>query len=266
MFRKQHYWLFGAAVLAALVLIGLPERAATRFKLAVSSLFVPLFGLSQSADRAVEKAGSQVVPRADLLRENEQLRRENKELRLSLKQAQEVWRENAELRRQLAWQPQIPWKKRLGRVIGRDPANWWRMIHIDLGEADGVRANYPVVTPEGLVGRVLEAGAKRSQVVLLGDPKCRVSASVPEAKDCGVIVPSAAASWRNQYVELGYLSRNGDLKPGQAVYTSGMGGIFPPGILVGHIVDLHSDGLYVEGRVKLAVNFSALEEVWVLIP
>jgi rod shape-determining protein MreC len=266
MFRKQQYLIFGAAAHEAQILIGRPERAAARFKLAVSSLFLPLFGLSHSGDRLADKAGNQVVPRSDLLRENEQLRRENKELRLSLKQAEEVWRENTELRKQLAWRPQTPWKKRLGRVIGRDPANWWRMVHIDLGEQDGVRANYPVVTPEGLVGRVLEAGINRSQVVLLGDPKCRVSALVPEAKDSGVIVPTAAASWRNQFVELGYLSRNGDLKPGQAVITSGMGGIFPPGILIGQIVDLRGNGLYGEARVKLAVNFSGLEEVWVLAP
>jgi rod shape-determining protein MreC len=68
-------------------------------------------------------------------------------------------------------------------------------------------------------------------------------------------------------VELAYLSRNVELKPGQLVITSGLGGIFPAGLPVGSIADLRNvDGLYAEARVKLAVNFSALEEVWVLIP
>jgi rod shape-determining protein MreC len=267
MFRRQHYWIFGGVVLLALVFISLPERAANRFKLAINGLFIPLFALTQSADRATEKAGNVVIPRSDLIRENEQLRQENRELKLQLRQTEEVWRENQELRRQLAWRSQSRWKARLARVTGRDPANWWRTLHINVGEQDGIKANYPVVTPEGLVGRILEVGPNRSQVVLLGDSKCRVSALVPEARDSGVVTPSAAASWKNQFVELGYLSRTGELKPGQSVITSGMGGIFPPGIAIGQIVDLRSvDGLYVEARVKLAVNFSQLEVVWVLIP
>jgi len=267
MLRKQHYWIFGSTALLALFLLSLPARTANRFKLAVSGLFLPLFGISQPADRLAEKAGNLVLPRTALLQENEQLRAETQHLRLQLMQAQEVWRENQELRHALAWKKQAPWKPRLARVIGRDPANWWRTMHIDLGTRDGLQANYPVLTAEGLVGRVAEVGADRAQVVLLGDSKCRVSAAVPEAKDSGVIMPSAAAAWKNEFVELGYLSRTADLKPGQAVITSGLGGIFPPGILIGHIVDMRGiDGLYIEARVKLAVNFSSLEYLWVLLP
>jgi rod shape-determining protein MreC len=267
MFRKQHYWIFGGAVLVALVLLGLPESTVTRFKLAVSGLFLPLFGSSQAAGRVADKVGNAIIPRADLVTENTQLRRENQELRLLGRQAEEALRENQELRRQLAWRTQAKWKCRLARVVGREPSNWWRALQIDLGERDGMRPNFPVITPEGLVGRVLECGANRSQVVLVGDPKCRVSALVPEAHDSGVILPAGSASWRNQFVELSYLSRLGDLKPGQGVITSGMGGIFPAGIPIGQIVDLRSvESTYVEARVKLAVNFSSLDEVWVLLP
>ena len=68
-------------------------------------------------------------------------------------------------------------------------------------------------------------------------------------------------------VEMGYLARNANLKPGQAVVTSGLGGIFPRGIPVGLVVDSHTVeyGLYTVARVKLAANLSALEEVWVML-
>lgn len=267
MFRKQHYWIFGGAVLLALILIGLPAKTASRLKLAVSGFFLPLFGLSQSGGQLADQAGNAVVPRSDLLRENEQLRKENQQLGLQLMQTREVWRENEALRQALGWQKESPWNVRLVHVIGRDPANWWRTVHINAGLQHGVKLDAPVLCPDGLVGRVLEAGPTRSQVVLLGDPKCRVSALVPEARDSGVIIPSAAGSWKNHFVELGYLSRKSDLKPGQQVITSGLGGIFPKGIPIGRIADIRSiDGLYVEARVKLAVNLSALEEVWVLTP
>ena len=65
-----------------------------------------------------------------------------------------------------------------------------------------------------------------------------------------------------------FLPNNGNLKPGQTVVTSGMGGIFPPGIPIGKIADFHSAelGMLTEARVKLGANLSALEEVWVLFP
>ena len=58
----------------------------------------------------------------------------------------------------------------------RDPANWWRTVQIDLGSRDGIQTNQPVLTAEGLVGRVSSVSYVSSQVVLIGDPNCRVSA------------------------------------------------------------------------------------------
>src|SRR6266699_1400220 len=74
------------------------------------------------------------------------------------------------------WEQQHRWKSRLklAHVITRDPANWWRTVQIDLGSRDGLRTNLTVLTTEGLVGRVHSVGFTRSQVVLVGDPNCKV--------------------------------------------------------------------------------------------
>mgnify|MGYP000521883126 CR=1 FL=1 len=267
MFVKKSHWIFGGALILALTLLALPERLSHRLKVAVGSVFLPLFGLSSAADRLAGKSSSLTASRADLARENERLRAENQQLRFQIQQTQDVWRENQALRQSIGWQQQTQWKLRLARVIGRDPANWWRTLQLDLGEQEGVKPNYPVLSPAGLVGRILVTGPSRSQAVLLGDPKCRVAAQVPEAKDSGIIMPSSFAPINNEYVDLGYLSRHADLKPGQAVYTSGLGGIFPKGLLIGHIADIRSvDGLYLEARIRLAANLSDLAEVYVLFP
>ena len=86
------------------------------------------------------------------------------------------------------------------------------------------------------------------------------------AHDLGVINPGGPLE--NSLVDLTYLSGNANLKPGQEVVTSGEGGIFPPGIPVGQIVDSSQAefGLYTEARVKLSANLGALDEVWVLFP
>ena len=159
---------------------------------------------------------------------------------------------------------------KLARVVARDPANWWRTIKIDRGSRDGIVTNAPVLSVQGLVGRVSEVGYAQSQVVLVGDPDCRVSVLVADDKsrEQGVIAPSSSSPSDDTLVELGFISRNSKLTAGQLVVTSGQGGIFPPGIVVGQIADFRTVGygLYKEARVSLAVKMNALEEVWVKMP
>jgi rod shape-determining protein MreC len=154
-------------------------------------------------------------------------------------------------------------------VVARDPANWWRSLKIDLGARDGVVTNAPVLTAEGLVGRVSEVSFAQSQVVLLGDPDCRVAVMVEETREHGVIAPESAGPLDDSLVDIAFLlSRSSHLKAGQRIVTSGDGGIFPKGIRVGHVVDTRSVGygLYTEARAKLAVNVGTLEEVFVKLP
>jgi rod shape-determining protein MreC len=267
MLKKKHYLALGAVVLAALLIFSLPQRATSRLKLAVSSLFLPLFGLLNTAQQLPVAAADTVMPRSTLLREIGELRQQNEQLDIQMKQAAAIAQENDQLRALLGWQRQTPWRLKLANVVMRDPANWWRTVQIDLGSRDGIRENLPVLTSDGLVGRVAAVGLTRSQVVLLGDPYCRVSASVENpAHDIGIITASGPLDI--SLVELTYLSGNAVLKPGQNVVTSGEGGIYPPGIPIGQIVDSRTVefGLYTEARVKLSANLGTLEQVWVLFP
>lgn len=254
-------------MLLALVLLSLPSQTAARVKLALGSLFLPLFGLASSSQQLAGRAGDAIIPRGELIRQNEQLRRENQQLRMEAMQAEELARENARLRQLFAWQKQKPWNLKLGHVVLREPANWWRTVQIDLGSRDGLRPDLPVLTPEGLVGRIGTVHPTSAQVVLLGDPNCKVAAAVEnESRDMGIV--GAAGPFDHSLVAMEFLSRNAAVKPGQNVLTSGLGGVFPKGILIGKIVDSRSVeyGLYTEARVKLAANLNALEEVWVLMP
>ena len=266
--KRSQYFALGILILLTLVLLNLPSRTAAQFKLAISGIFIPLFGLAGSSQRLTEKAGSTVVPRQELLRQLEQLRKDRQELDIRTAQHDELARENNRLRQHLGLPKQYPWKLVLARVVARDPANWWRTLRIDAGLRDGVVTSSPVLTAEGLVGRVSEVGYGQSQVVLLGNPDCRVFALVEETRDQGVIAPSSSSPLDNVIVDLGFLSRNSKLSSGQRVVTSGLGGVFPKGILIGQIVDSRpvEFGLYGEARVALAVKMNALEEVWVKVP
>jgi rod shape-determining protein MreC len=251
--------------MVTLVVLKLPARTTSQLKSALSGLFLPFFGLSGSAENFAEKAGDALAPRSALLAQIEQLQTENQQLKLQVAQWEAAAKENARFRQYYGWDKQGNYKCKLARVIGRDPANWWRTLRIDKGLRDGVTTNCAVLTPEGLVGRVTEAGLAQAQVVLLGDPNCRVSVLVDETRDHGIIAPASSSPLDPALVDLSYLPRQSQLRAGQRIVTSGDGGIFPPGILVGYLVDFRSIGygLYQEARVKLAVRMNSLEEVFV---
>jgi rod shape-determining protein MreC len=267
MFKRKNYLALGAVVLVAVLILSLPASATSRLKLVISSWFLPLFGLAGAAQQLPADLADNALPRRELLQQINSLRNENQQLKVEQVQAIATARENDQLRNLFDWQKQVPWKLKLAKVVMRDPANWWRTVQIDLGSREGLRENLPVLTADGLVGRVFSVRLTTAQVVLIGDPNCRVSALVENpTHDMGVL--NASGPLDPSLVELSYLTSGANLKAGENVITSGLGGIFPKGIPIGKIVDAQSIefGLATEARVKLNANPGALEQVWVLFP
>jgi rod shape-determining protein MreC len=272
MLKKSHYIILVVVVLLVVAMLQLPGGAMGKLKLAISGLFLPLFGLSNSAHEWLGQAREGLVPRRELLRQIEQLRLDNQQYQLRLMQDAELWNENARLRGEVGWARQRRWRVKLARVIARDPANWWRSVEIDAGSRDGLSTNLAVLTSDGLVGRVQSVGDSRSQVVLLGDPNLQVSAVVTRSLTnlvTGIIEVKSSAPRESGMIDLELLSGSAYVRPGQNVETWGVaGGIFPKGLSIGEIADIQTNdyGLTIEARVKLAANLNDLEEVWVMWP
>lgn len=266
MLKRSHYIALGVVVLVTLILLNLPNHTTARLKVAISSLFLPLFGLANSSDQLANRAGDAITTRSELLKQNEALRNEIQELRLQAIQGREIARENARLRQSIGWKETKTWKTKLAKVVLRDPANWWRTVQIDKGRLDGISNDLPVMTLDGLVGRISSVGPATATVVLIGDRDCKVAAEVTETGDMGVIGATDLAD--NSLATLGFLKPNAKLTPGDQVITSGTGGIFPAGIPIGKIADSRQvdSGLASEARVKLSANLGALDEVLVLFP
>lgn len=269
MLKKPQYIALALVAAVALIIFNLPTQTMSRFKLALSGFFLPLFGLTASSKQVFQKTSTVILPRNVLAKENEKLRHANEQLQIQSGQNATLLRENAQLRASFGWQKQAPWKLKLARVIARDPSNWWRTILIDAGSKQGIRPNLPVLTTEGLVGRVAVVGPNRSQVLLLGDPNLRAGALIQDkdVRENGIVISSSAPLDFNM-VTFQYFTRNTAIKPGQNVITSGDGGVFPKGIPIGQIVDIRDNnvGLSTEARVKIAANLNSLEEVWVMFP
>jgi rod shape-determining protein MreC len=268
MFSRSQYIALSLIFLAVVAILGLPAQSAARMKLGMGTVFLPLFGLASSAQVLLDKTAGALLPRKSLLLQLERLQQENQQLRVSMMQTQEAIRENERLRQLVGFKNPNQWKLKPAQIIGRDPANWWRTVLIDVGSRDGIKTDMPVLTGVGLVGRVSAVGLNYAQVLLVGDPNCRVSAMVQETRENGVINYNSSSVLNPTLVNFTCFSRSSQLKAGQTIITSGIGGIFPKGIRLGEIVDYRSVdyGLYVEARIRLYMNPNQLEEVWVLLP
>jgi rod shape-determining protein MreC len=271
MLKKQHYITLVLVVLLVVALLSLPSRMADRLKLAISGLFLPLIGLAASTHEATAKAKAMLASRQDLLRENAALRAANQSLTFQLQAAANAFHENVQFRQML----KIPRPKQgalqFARVIARDPETWWRSVWIDLGsQTPGMRANLPVLTADGLAGKVVSVGETRSRVMLLGDPGLQVAVLVGPNRLNGTLTAGAAGARENNMLDIENLfgeSPGRSVRPGDEVRTWGVGGVFPADIPVGWVVDVPQKdyGATTEARVRLSANLDRLEDVWVMI-
>ena len=273
MLKKQHYIISVLVVLLVVALLSLPRQAADRLKLAISGIFLPLFGLAASSQEAAAKSDGVLTHREELLREINALRASNQLLTLQLQQAAGIFRDDEQLRQMLNYRRQKPsWNLQPARVIARDPETWWRCVWIDAGRRTmaGMRTNLPVLTADGLVGKVVNVGETRSRVVLLGDPGLRVAVLVGPFALNGTA--TAGSSWmrENNMIDIENLfgeTADRTVHPGDEVKTWGAGGVFPAGIPVGRVVDVprREYGTTTEARARISAHLDALQNVWVMI-
>jgi len=197
--------------------------------------------------------------------EVKRLRVANKELSATNQMLRGLEAENNRLRNSLGYREKSLFNLMPGRIIARDASTWYQKIVIDRGKEEGIDPDMPVLTPEGLVGKTTIVSAHSSQVVLIADENCRVSASVEGTREQGIVKGERATGAGMPAIGLGFLSKQADLKPGMSVFTSGVGGVFPYGVMLGKIKEFSKRELDGHATLTPAVDFSAIEDVFVVV-
>ncbi len=173
--------------------------------------------------------------------------------------------ENVRLRQLLKLEERHPYSLVASSVVGRSLDRLGGSLTIDKGLADGIEPGRAILTPEGLVGRVERATQHQARILTLLHRNCAVAARIDRSRVDGVM------QWEfgtQPVLNLSYVSSQEDVKVGDLVVTSGLGGIFPEGIRIGTVsrVGLDPNGLMKEISVRPAVNFRSLEEILVYLP
>ena len=232
---------------------------------AVITLLAPFQRAAAWAGAQVQGVVANVQDILTVHQQNQLLRSEVEQLRVQNVQANEYAAENIRLRELLGYtQSARQFDLVMARVIGREPTTWTRMIVIDRGTQHGVQKNMAVITARGLVGTVTDAGPISSKVQLILDPRSAAGALVQRSRVAGVVKGTPDDAMHPRMVNV---PKSQDMAVGDIVVTSGFGGIYPKGIMVGTVSAVKNDsgGLLHYAIIEPATDFQRLEDVAVIV-
>ena len=203
------------------------------------------------------------VALVDVRKENKLLEERLKELEKELAYCKEIKSANERLAALLKFQNSISFPTVASQVIGEDSSGWFRTLILDKGFRDGIEKGMPVVAREGLVGHIIEVADRSAKVLMIIDRNSAVDVLLQQSRTKAVL----EGVGRPDVCELKYVPRSETVEPGETVITSGLGGIYPKGLLVGKVEKVWKDGygLFQKVEVVPQVDFRRLEEVLVIV-
>lgn len=225
------------------------------------TLFSSIHKLAVTVIRGTSYIWSDYVALVGVRQENKELKRQIEYLRNLNNQYVEAVQSNKRLRKLLDFRKEIEDTTLSAQIIGKDSTNWCRSILLDKGSRDGVAVNMPIVTYSGIVGRVQEVTNHTAKVLLVNDINSSVAVLIQRNRVEGIIAGSG-----KDYCIIKYVGKDLDIKKGDRVITSGIGGVFPKGLIVGIVskVQKNNYDLFQYVEVVPETKISALEEVFIV--
>jgi rod shape-determining protein MreC len=266
LFRKYSLLIFIILLLLfALVLMSLraKQRKGVEY---VDALLMEFFSPFQKAShlviKTVQGTFQQYVFLVNLEKENRALKKRIAELQEENHRIREMKLANERLRELLLFREKNSPSMIGAEVIGQDPSSWFKSITIDKGERDGVKKGMAVVSPAGVIGQILKTAPGYATVLLITDYNSAIDSIVERTRAKAIV-----EGMGENRCQLKYLRRAEEVALGDVVVTSGLGGNFPKGLMVGEIkkVDKKGHGVFQFAELIPSVDMTQLEEVFVIL-
>ena len=267
--QRAPVWLI-MLLFANLVIMALSAREPLTQQRMVRGWSQALAAPVQSATSKVSGASSGLISQIINFRStavaNEQLRAQLATTELELRKARESGLENERLRGLLNLKEKTGYEQVNARLIARDASVWFNTVTIDQGSSSGVSINMPVVTPEGIVGRVIAVSPWTAQVMLITDEKAAAGAIVGQLGESGAM-GSVRGLGTSGLVEMRYVSGLQKVEVGDYILTTGQDDIYPPGLNVGEVVEVHHGSATQTHQIHIrpSARLDQLKEVAVLL-
>jgi len=264
--KKQKMLLFSLlAIFAAIILYStsLRDREQTNiFERVVMTVTAPFMGVVSNANGRILAVWNDYINLVGVRRENMELRESVRVMNRNVLEIQEAIIANERLKKLLELKSSMTVASVAANVIGEESAPWFRTIVVDRGGVDGLEEGMPVVATSGLVGRIVKVSPNSARVLLLTDHASSIAAMIQRSRARGVVKGKGGG-----ICSLEFSIREEDVKVGDVVTTSGIGGVFPKGIAIGEVSMVRKGeyGMFQSVDIRPAVNVYRLEEVLVLL-
>jgi len=193
--------------------------------------------------------------------ENERLRKRVQTLEIEWQRLLEAEATNRRLQQLLDFRSELPAGAITASIIASSATSWFQSCVLNKGSADGLRKGMAVVTPMGVVGKVVTVTGRTAKVLLLTDPNSGIDVLVQRTRSRGIVSGSLESG-----TVLKYMKRSEDVQEGDRLVTSGLDNVFPKGLLVGTVIKVRKQnlGLFQSVEVWPAVQAARVEEVLVV--
>lgn len=249
-------------LLVIIFFLSLPLPVSRNIKSTIINISSPLLRFSNSFVDKIALVYLRLKNIHQQLVENERLRQELAVVQCERSQLLEAELENVRLHKLLEIKATLVHKTIACRVIGRDVSAWYSTVIIDQGEEAGLVTDLPVISAGGVVGRIIGCGRNSATVMLISDLNSTIGGLVQETRSVGLVEGQG-----EEGCTLNLLPKKVHIPLGATVVTSGLGRIFPKGLLIGKVSAV-ADGiqdLYQVAELELAADLDQLEEVLVVV-
>ena len=238
------------------------EQGSSRIQMAIQTVTYPFQASVQSAVSNIKNLWNSYILLIDVKEENNQLKQQILDMEEKLSEHIENSVQFRRLRDQMLFARKNPLEKIYSEIIGESSDNAHNIRFINRGSNQKVKRNYIVIRKEGLVGRIYSVSPFQSSVQLMIDHRNRVPALIQRNRVRGLIYGTQAG------IEMRQINQHAKIKIGDRVISSGLGGLYPKGILIGWVSEIRHQQheLFKTAILESAVDFNSIEEVFVIIP
>jgi rod shape-determining protein MreC len=263
--RIKTFWIWALLIFIALFFISSNlggKRSWDPFEQLVIEIIAPFQKFINNTVNFTEGLWLKYFGLINTHNENMRMRRDLDSLKMENILYREVLATNLRLQQLLQFKNTTDQPVIAAQVIGMDPTGWFQSVIIDKGKNAGIKLNMPVVNAEGVVGRLVAVSYNYSKVLLIIDQNSAVDCIIQRSRDNGIV-----KGLSSKVCTLDYVLKSSDVRVGDIVVTSGLGGIFPKGIPVGEVIDVKNPAgeLFKDVKIRPVVDFSKLEELLVIL-
>jgi rod shape-determining protein MreC len=263
-------------VLSAFVIVCffLPDQFTHSLRKGALEIFGPLIRAGERPVKFVTSVDTKLQTLDQAQAEVLKLREQVAVLTMTNQVLQDKTSENQRLREMIGFRDASPYRLRACRVLSRDPDSWWTSVQVNVGWRDDpdIAKDQPVVSPRGVVGKTGTVSRDVTDVILMVDKNCSITANVEGTHDQGIVKGQGNFEQGGSRIMMEYLPKNSTVAQGQFIVTSDLSPNFPAGLKIGQVSEVPplnngfpTFGMYREAIIEPTADHNRLDELFIVL-